>query len=223
MVFVVAFIGELLVLFLLARALTLHLSLLLHRWGLGEKSVMHIVALLFLPGTFIHEISHYLFCVILRVRVYGMSLLPKPMAAGYIKMGSVEHQKCDLVRSLLIGAAPFIIGSLLIYFAVHYSTSHNPAFDNWITWAVGFLVFQVGNSMFSSRADMDGSAKFLIILILIACLAYFFGWRVSWEQLDQSIPGSVVNVIRQANFFLLAPLVLDVIIIGVIKVLSGFR
>lgn len=220
MIFLAAFFLELIVLFFLARALTMHLSLLFYRFGFGEKWIMHLLAIIFLPGTFIHEFSHYLMSVLLRVRVYSMTLLPKPAGERYIKMGGIEHAKCDLIRNVLIGSAPFIIGNLILFPLLAFSLSHNPPIHNWVTLVTGFVIFQIGNTMFSSRADMDGSAKLLLILAVIFGLAYLFGWRISLEQLDQSIPGSWVNLIKQADLFLLVPLVLDVLVIGITKALS---
>ncbi len=164
MIFLVAFLLELMILFILARALTMHLSQLFFKLGMGEKMVMHSLAMLFLPGTFVHEVSHYLMSVILRVRVYGISLLPKQMEGGQIKMGALEHAKTDLVRDLLIGTAPFIIGSAIILTLLYYFTSHNPWGISWLTIFVGLVVFEIGNTMFSSKRDMAGSVKFLLIL-----------------------------------------------------------
>lgn len=220
MIFLAAFLLELLVLFFLSRALTMNLSLLLYRFGFGEKLVMHLLAVLFLPGTFIHEISHYLMSVLLRVRVYSMTLLPKPAEGRYIKMGGIEHAKCDLIRNLFIGSAPFIIGNFILFSLLLYSMSHNPSLQNWVTLVTGFIVFQIGNTMFSSRADMDGSVKLLLILIAGFGLAYLFGWRISLEQLDQSIPGSLANLIKQADLFLGIPIVLDISVIGFVNILS---
>ena len=221
MIFIAALIGELLVLYFLARALTMHLSQLFYRIGFGQTLVMNLLAFLFLPGTFIHETSHYLFSVILRARVMSMSLLPQ-QEGNHIKMGTLTHEKVDLFRNLLIGSAPFIIGNLILYFLISFSSTHNPSIQNWITILTAFVVFQIGNSMFSSPADMEGSVEFLLIIAAIFGIAYFLGWRISWEQLDQSIPGSLIGIIKQADLFLLVPLVLDVITICLIYLLMRF-
>lgn len=220
MIFIAAFFIELLILFLLARAIIMHLSILFYRWGIGEGGVIHLLAILFLPGTFIHEFSHYLMCVILRVKVFGMSLLPKQIGERQIKMGSVEHEKVDLFRDLLVGAAPFIIGSLVLFTLLYFFTSHNLIGFNWLTFAAGLVAFEIGNTMFSSKKDMEGSLKFLLILVLLIGVAYLFGFRVSIEQLDQSIPSSLVSIIKQVSLFLLVPIILDLLIIAMLMVLQ---
>lgn len=221
MVFLTAFFLELIVLFVLARALTIHLSLLFYKFGMGERSVMRLLAILFLPGTFIHEFSHYLMCVILRVKVFRMSLLPKQMENNQIKMGVLEHAKTDFFKDSLIGASPFIFGNIILFTFLLYFKSHNPFGLNWLTVLVGFVVFQIGNTMLSSKKDMEGSFKFLLVMIFIASLAYLFDFRISMEQLDQSIPTSLVSVIKQANLFLLIPIILDLLLISLILGLSS--
>jgi uncharacterized membrane protein YiaA len=209
MIFLGIFLLELIVLLLLSRALTMHLSSWLYRLGMSERVAMHSLAILLLPGTFLHEFSHYLMSVVLRVKVYGMSLLPKDIGGGQIKMGTLEHAKTDLLRDLLIGAAPFILGNIILFFLLTYSTSHNPFGFNWTTLLVGLVVFEIGNTMFSSKKDMEGAGKFLLILTAIFLVAYLIGWRISIEQLDQILPASLINIIKQANIFLLLPIVID--------------
>src|SRR5207253_91051 len=131
----------------------MHFSQFLFRIGLGESAVMHFLAIVLLPGTLIHELSHYLFAVILRVKVFSMTLIPKPISGGYIKMGGIEHAQCDLFRNLLIGSAPFVIGNVILFFLISIFLSHNPSINNWLTWVIGFVVLQIGNSMFSSKKD----------------------------------------------------------------------
>jgi hypothetical protein len=219
-IFVALFIGELLILFLLARALTQHLGQFLYRVGFGDGAVMHSVAFLFFPGTFLHEMSHYLMSVLLRVRVFSMSLWPKAEGNGYIKLGTVQHAKCDLIRDLMIGVAPFIIGNIILFSLLFFYSSHNFPLQSWLTVLVAIVVFEIGNTMFSSRADMQSALKFLLILLVIFGFAYLLGWRISIEQLDQNLPGSWVNLIKQASLFLAVPIGLDILVIGLVNILS---
>src|SRR5438132_14094702 len=114
----------------------MHLSQMMYRFGMGERLVMHLLAILFLPGTFIHEFSHYLMCVILRVKVFGMSLFPKPLGNNVIKMGGLEHARTNFLFDLLIGAGPFIFGNIILFSLLLFFTSHNPFGLNWMTFLV---------------------------------------------------------------------------------------
>jgi hypothetical protein len=76
-----------------------------------------LFSILFFPGVFIHEVSHYLMAKILRVRTRGFSLIPDTLPDGRLQMGYVETEASDIVRDSLIGLSPLIAGSLLVAYA----------------------------------------------------------------------------------------------------------
>lgn len=76
-----------------------------------------LFSLLFFPGVFIHELSHYLMAKILRVRTRGLSLIPHTLPDGRLQMGYVEIEATDIVRDSLIGLAPLIAGTLFVAYA----------------------------------------------------------------------------------------------------------
>jgi hypothetical protein len=73
-----------------------------------------LFSILFFPGVFLHEISHYVMAKILRVPTGKTSLIPKSMPNGRLQMGYVETAQTDIIRDSLIGLAPLIAGSLFI-------------------------------------------------------------------------------------------------------------
>ena len=209
------FLGELLLLFLLSKKLINYISQLLF-WITKSKSITcYVLALLFLPGTFIHEVSHYCMAKILFVKTWGMTLIPEIEKTG-IKLGSVQISKSDPIRRFLIGAAPFFFGILIIIgalFAVfHYSFYENPL----LYVLAGYVVFEVGNTMFSSRKDMEGAITLLLFCILLGFLLYFFGFRAPLYE----ITPYTSSLLLQAEIFLSIPLSID---IGVIILLSIIR
>jgi len=76
-----------------------------------------LFSLLFLPGVFLHELSHFVMAKILRVKTGKFSLIPRPMPGGKLQMGYVEIEQTDIVRDSLIGIAPLLTGSLFIAYA----------------------------------------------------------------------------------------------------------
>jgi hypothetical protein len=76
-----------------------------------------LFSILFFPGVFLHELSHFLMAKILRVRTGKTSLIPKSLSNGRLQMGYVETAQTDFVRDSLIGLAPLIAGSLFIAYA----------------------------------------------------------------------------------------------------------
>jgi hypothetical protein len=76
-----------------------------------------LFSILFFPGVFLHELSHFVMAKILRVQTGKTSLIPKSMPDGRLQMGYVETAQTDIVRDSLIGIAPLIAGSLFIAYA----------------------------------------------------------------------------------------------------------
>jgi len=76
-----------------------------------------LFSILFLPGVFLHELSHFLMAKILRVPTGKTSLIPKSLPNGRLQMGYVETAQADIVRDSLIGIAPLIAGSSFLAYA----------------------------------------------------------------------------------------------------------
>jgi hypothetical protein len=72
---------------------------------------------LFFPGVFLHELSHFVVAKLLRVRTGNFSLIPTTLSNGHLQMGYVETEQTDVFRDSLIGLAPLIAGSLFIAYA----------------------------------------------------------------------------------------------------------
>jgi len=106
--------------------LTLPPLYLMQRWinrhlqGLGllftgdSDSAVVLYFLVLLPGVALHELSHWLAAIFLRVRVGKLSLWPKKKRGGQVRLGSVSVGASDPLRASLIGVAPLVVGSLVI-------------------------------------------------------------------------------------------------------------
>lgn len=76
-----------------------------------------LFSILFFPGVFLHELSHFLMAKLLQVQTGKFSVFPTPLHDGRLQMGYVETERTDIVRDSLIGLAPLIAGSLFIAYA----------------------------------------------------------------------------------------------------------
>jgi hypothetical protein len=81
---------------------------------------MGIFSLIFLPGVFLHELSHFVMAKLLRVPTGRFSLLPQPLPDGRLQLGYVETGRADIVRDSLIGAAPLIAGTIFVAYVSLY-------------------------------------------------------------------------------------------------------
>jgi len=75
-----------------------------------------LFSILFLPGVVLHEISHYLTAILLRVRTGRFSIIPQNLGNGRFQLGYVETEKTDIFRDSIIGIAPLISGGVVVGF-----------------------------------------------------------------------------------------------------------
>jgi hypothetical protein len=139
---------------------------------------------LIMPGTVIHELSHFLACKLSRVRVFEVRLFD-PRPDGIV--GQVVYERCDPLRRNLIAFAPFLGGSAVLYLVTVIALpgprpidlarlairAEDPwaslglalgailmllsqaAWDRPSTWLFLYLVFSVGYGIAPSRTDLS--------------------------------------------------------------------
>jgi hypothetical protein len=88
-----------------------------------------LFSLILFPGVFIHEFSHWLMAVILRVPVRNVSLLPQTQKDGKLRLGFVETRQTDYFRDSMIGLAPFISGIIITALIGLYRLNLFPLID----------------------------------------------------------------------------------------------
>lgn len=201
-------IGELLLLFLLSRLLTQHIAQFFYHISHSKKVTVFILAFLFLPGTLIHEVAHFMMARLLFVYAGHMTLLPQ-IDGTHVKLGSVQIAKTDPIRQMLISVAPFLFGVTILAATLLYGLPY-ASFDNLlITCLIGYILFEIGNTMFSSRKDMEGTVEFLIALVILGGILYLIGFRPSPHVVYAVLPTSVVHVLEQSTMLFLIPLGID--------------
>lgn len=185
--------------------------------GLSRKSSVRILAFIFLPGTLLHELSHFLAAEGLGVRAGDFTIFPKDEGHG-IKMGSVRVERTDPVRSFFIGIAPLVTGVLFlsaIFFGIEYAQSQNLLLRyELILYTVGgYSLFVIVNMMFSSKKDLEACVEFIGFLIIIFAVLFFWGGDV-WIQIQNIFEKEVViQVLRLLSWILLFPIGINVSVI----------
>jgi len=206
---------EIVALFLLSRKMSKTLS---------KFMSINFLSFLFLPGVIIHELSHLLISVILFVPVGDMEFTPKKSDNG-LKLGSIEIGKTDPIRRSIIGFAPVLIGLTIIIGIVYLFTSNILFFKDKEVYIFAivvagliYLLFAVSNTMFSSSRDMEGTVEILITLLIIFAAAYILGfrWQLSFEKI---LTKEFFELIRKSTIFLLTPIVIDLVILGVVRLI----
>jgi hypothetical protein len=165
------------------------------------RITMAIFSIIFLPGVFLHELSHFVMAKLLRVRTGRFSLLPQSLPDGRLQLGYVETARSDIVRDSLIGAAPLIVGTLFVaYVAIDrfemrilWDVFRNgqlnlfwmgiralPNVRDFYLWF--YLVFVVSSTMMPSESDRHAWLALLISIGVLFSISLLLGagpWLLS--------------------------------------------
>ena len=84
----------------------------------GARDSMWRVALLSLPGTFAHELAHFLVGLVLRARPHGFSIWPRQDGRGW-RLGSVSFGNIGLLNGAWVALAPLLLLPLAWLCLIH--------------------------------------------------------------------------------------------------------
>ncbi len=216
---------ELFLLFLTSRLISRSLFTLFFRIFRKESIAARGVTLVFFPGTVVHELAHYGMAKMLFVSTGKISFTPE-LRGESIRLGSVQVAKSDILRRLLIGVAPIIVGVIILSVATYYLLPflYNVSFSwQYFLLLVVYLygVFVITNTMFSSRKDMEGFLAVGVFLTLVTGIVILAGMGdVLLNGLWYVIESDSVQRYSQKIFeLLLIPLAINGLIIGVGKLM----
>lgn len=159
----------------------------------SEISIM-LFSLLFFPGVFLHEISHYVMARLLGVRTGRLSIFPRPLADGRLQLGYVETAPADWVRDSLIGAAPLLAGGAFVAYA---GLQHLGLYELWEAirvlgveaaldvlpglyrrpdfWLWFYLTFAVSSTMMPSSSDRRAWLPLSMVFGILLAVGIFAG------------------------------------------------
>jgi hypothetical protein len=130
MYYILLILVELLLLYFVSKKVMQEAGRLFFRLTKSKKWSTYLFAIFFLPGTFIHEASHFLAALILFVPVGQFELIPEFIEEDRLKLGSVPVAKSDFLRRFLIAIAPIIAGLTILFFLPSLLSIHR-CIDSW--------------------------------------------------------------------------------------------
>ena len=160
-----------------------------------------------MPGTVIHELSHLLIALVLRVPTGPISIFPtfekvsgtvpmrgqSPLLFGHrphagtvpfrVKVGHIMVAKTSPFRLTLIGVAPMVVGLAIIFILGNTFIGDSPRsgtvpFTVTIRGVLIYFLFITSTSMFSSRQDLKSLLITLPVIILIISALYLSGVKI---------------------------------------------
>lgn len=150
--------------FIAAVLVLIHLS---RRWVL-------LYALLALPGTFLHELAHWLVAVVLGGQPTSLSIVPVRTERRW-RLGSVGIGRVRWFNALPIGCAPLMLAPLAVFALVHATRVDA---SSWVHWAGLYVAVCAAVSCLPSLADWKIVLSRPLGLLLYAALAvvtaYYF-------------------------------------------------
>lgn len=205
----------LLILYLLSHTIVNLIFQIFYTFFRHQKLSIYLLAFFFLPGTTIHEISHFFMATLLHVKTSKISVWPEVESNGHIRAGHVEVSKTDPIRLILIGIAPMILGITAVYFISEfffpqiYRIFNAPAagvLDKEIIPLISlkslaglYLIFEITGTFFSSKRDLQSAVFVAPILGIIIFMMYISRLQVS---LDRDIYEVILMIINKVNISL---------------------
>ena len=196
------FLGTLIVLALVQRWVHKHLHGVAYLISGQADMALMLYSLPLLPGVALHELAHAGMATLLGVKTANLTLIPQRQPDGRVRLGSVQVERVDVVRSSLIGLAPLLAGSVAILLIVRLALDVNTigeavqrgdlaallassgsllrAPDAWL-WL--YLLFAIANAMMPSPSDRETWPPVILFSLLLLSLAAAFGWNSAVEGL----------------------------------------
>ena len=178
------------------------------------------IFILFLPGVIIHELAHFLAAELLFVKAHDLEVAPY-LKNGTLQMGSVKISETDIVRRMLIGIAPILLGSGVMLIALFYFVE-NVRLDLFFSSfaeigkiaAIAWVVFFITNTMFSSKKDVEGFLELALLVVFLAIvlivLSVILNINLGLPIYDFLIQNPVLESVRQIAILFTIPLVVNI-------------
>ena len=207
----------------------------------GDPAVaLWIFVLIFLPGTLVHELSHWLMARLLGVRTGRIVIWPQAKRDGTLWLGAIQIGRADPVRSSLIGLAPLMSGSLLValigahlqldalgdalasgrWELVWESLVHSMRLPDFWLWL--YLLFAIANRMLPSPADREPWKPVIIFLTILSVVVISAGWTL---RITPEARNTILDVVGFLLYAFALTVAIDVIValfLGLVESLAVF-
>lgn len=175
-----------------------------------RQAGLTLYAVLTLPGTILHELSHWAVAEILRVETGEITILPRAdTGESNQRLGSVMTGRTDPVRGFLIGLAPFVTGILALFILNQVLLEFWGIAPWWQTALTLYGLVVVGNSMLISGEDRRYFPLITILLILVIIILGQQQVTISPEALSK-----LARNLESLNLVLATAVVLNLILLG---------
>ena len=200
--------------FFVTRRFSALLFLSAYRLTGNKRLAIWIVAIVLLPGTIAHELSHFLAATLFRVPTGHMSIFPnlKHIKEGKqdISMGHIQIAQTGPFRHTLIGIAPITAGLTILYLFGTMISRSQPI----LLFVICYMLFVISSTMFTSRSDLRSVIIVAPVVLLLALAVYFAGVRIS---VTRNLSETLWEIIQRLNFSLAVSAAIDAAILLLLR------
>jgi len=205
----------------------------------SKQAAVWLFWALFLPGTLLHELSHWLIAAALRAKPGRFSLWPKMKRRGELQMGAVQVEVTDPFRHSLIGLAPLFFGSIAVLLigqwlnleqiVVTFNQGDLASMGRAIAdtlavpdvWLWLYLIFAISNAMLPSASDRESWWSVLLYLSLAFFLAIGLGVNPTLPPELQDFALMIISHLFTAFVITIGVDVFFIVLIFVVENLFG--
>lgn len=221
MIYLLIIFLELIVLLLFSKIIPSLLVQIFYFFTRNQKVSIWLLSIIVLPGTFIHEMAHLLTAGGMLVNVGEISLMPEIHEKG-VKLGHVEIQKTDFIRRALIGFAPVFAGLTILVGGISFANAQYfklGIYPIWMIIILFYLMVVIGNTMFSSKKDLEGTFGFVVLFISIFAALYLLKFDNLFMFLKNNLINNHLGFYQNFAYFLAAPVIGDILVYILAKLL----
>lgn len=191
--------------FLSQKQITREFGRFVHKLGGDHKAFINFWSAIFLPGTILHEVSHFLVAAMCGVRTGRVEVLPefieevvvnkepKPVHLGYVQVS-----KMNPIQGFLVGTAPFITGLAMLVWLSSIIPNALQTQQYGILGLEVYIFFTVANSFFPSWQDMKHTLSLIVISVLIIATGWYFGFNLVISPSSKVL--EVINILSKTLF-----------------------
>lgn len=229
------FIGLLCLLAWLSRQISIFIQLVVQRLTNSVDLAAVALFLIFLPGTLVHEGSHWFVGWVLGLKPSKFRVWPKKRGK-YLGLGSVSVRSGGVWKDTLVGLAPLLIGTLLTAFITYQilgadrmatMLARGQLWDSVGAFRVAlqqpdgalwcYLLFAIANAMMPSASDR-APARPLPFYILLALVLYFLA-GFPMEHVSQAAAWLSTGL-RDINSAFIFVIAIDAMVLAVLVVIE---
>ena len=187
-----------------------------------KKTIFTLIALIFLPGTIIHELSHFFAAIVLFLPVKDIQIFPK-FEEGQIKLGQVFYVKKDFLRGILVGVAPFF-GALLFFFILGFFKLF-PNGNLGLNITLIYLIFAISSVMFSSKQDLVDIGYLIPFILFLSIIGYIFQPFIPSFNLPyfKNIIAGLEFFLTNVNYYLFLSILIHLFLITIFSFVNKKR